>query len=205
MPDYSLRIDLSETDTVTMYYRIVAVEAVLRSEAEIANGLSPDITEEGTGAGEGNMLRVTYYIMNAEGGYENAQAQHGVIDVTSELLDAQTRAKLAELNVGKLASGEFIDFSVSYTEEHAYNRTVEMYIDEVVEILDKDGKAMSTVKVGSTVVYHYYVVIDGVKVEDQLVDKIEITKDLEGEAKDVADVLMGRSIGDIAKLWVERK
>ena len=197
LPDYTLSIEIPESGSVTKYYRITAVEAILRSEADVKAGLDPDITEVGTGAGEGTLYRVTYYLTDAEGNYETFQPRHGVIDVTSELIDEATRAKLSALNVGTIASGEFIDFSVTYTKENAVNRKIEMYITEIVEIVDADGKELEKVKNGATVVYHYYVVIDGNRIDDELVDKITVTDDLEGDLKDIADALRDRVRGDL--------
>ena len=183
LPTFSKQVKLGDKYT----YDIYAVEAILSD-----NG---DITAEGTAIGADDLIRVTY-IARKNGELVSVHDMHGVIDMSSELVPAEVKAKLTA--VGELS--EPARFEITYAKDNAVKRNIKMVVSDIVEVVDdkgnnadKDGNLLKVGK-GTSVFYHYYLVIDGKKFDEEYSDAIEITDSLTGDAKQVAEALMGKTI-----------
>ena len=177
LPSFARQVKLGDTYT----YDIYGIEAILSDSA--------DITEVGTAVGADDLIRVKY-VARKNGELISVFDMHGVIDMSSELIPDSVKAQLTEI-------GSYLDpvsFEVTYSETTAVKRNIKLVVSDIVEIVNSKGETVEKVAVGTSVMYHYYLVIDGVKQDEEYSDAIEITDSLTGDSKTVADALMGKTM-----------
>ena len=179
---YSKTLDLKD-GVSRIGYKIVAVESILTDKG--------DITEAGTPVGDNDLVKATYYLINDDGKLVSYNTLHAVIDLTSPCVPAEVVEALRGAKIGALP--EYLEFSVDYTAENSISRNISLHISEIIKITDKNEKDVKKAALGTTVIYRYYIMLDGVRTDGDYLDKITITEDLTGDAKIVADALIGQT------------
>ena len=145
-------IDFGEKDALTYAYKIYAIESIITDEVEII--------DEGTPVGDNNLLKITYsYTVDGQAVSEGYS--HALIDLNDERLPAETRAALKAAKIGCFDTT--VDFELEYTVDTAVKYNIEYVICDILEIYDKNGSPTTTITDTSSVVYRYYLVVDGVK------------------------------------------
>ena len=114
-------------------------------------------------------------------------------------IPTEVSSALRSAKIGELSSP--IKFSMDYTKETAARYDTQTVICDIIEIYDKNGKAMTKVTEDSEVLYRYYLVIDG-KVDDdihvaRLSPKAEDDTDY---IKQIRKALIGREISSNIEL-----
>lgn len=185
---YSKIVDISAANEYK--YTIVAIESIITETQEKS--------DTGTPVGDGKLLKITYNL-TVGGEAQSIYPMHGVIDISSELVPEAVRAALSAASVGTLSTP--VEFSIVYNGDNAVNREVKTIVSEIVKVTNAKGETVGKVEAGTTVLYHYYYTVDGKKLDDIYTNAIKITDDLTGEAKTVAEKLMGR--GQSSNLAIE--
>lgn len=192
----SKEIDFSKKDSARYDYTIHYIESVLSD------------TDEKTAIGtpvEGHDLVKVGYTLSIDGTPIITQyntIHHAVIDLRDERIPTDVRATLAAGSVGDLSRA--VSFSVDYTKDNAVEYGVKYVVSDILEIYDKDGRPASEVAEDSSVVYRYYLVVDGVKDEDVHVGSVSFA-DPENEDEDTKSLraaLVGKKIAYDLELTV---
>ena len=181
----SKAIDLKEKDTRKYSYYVVAIESIITDDAEF--------TENGTPVLDNDLLKITYYL-DIDGKEVSSLPYHAVIDLSSSGIPADAVDKFRTLKVGDLGDESF-GFTVDYTKKNSVNRNIKYVITEIMEIYDKDGKAITKIAEDSIVTYHYRFEIDGVLSEEEYSAAIDFSKDETEEGKKVKEKLIGKKRG----------
>ena len=196
LPSYTNSISFGEKDSVKYVYSIKSIEAIVTDRA--------DITEVGSSCADAKLVRVAYDL-TIDGKAASTETCHGVIDLESDKIPAETVAALRAANVGDLATR--VELTLDYTTENAYTRKVEMVITEITGIelaLNSTLEVLpETAEIGTVVVYRYYLIVDGVKIEGEGSDAIALTENMEGDAKKLYDALNGRKKGSGLEIKIE--
>ena len=139
----SRRVVFDGTDTLAYEYTVLRVDALLRDDAEITTGT----------VGADTQLKITYTCKKADDG--EAVTMQGILDLTASGLDADTKARISALAVGReLSAAEQVTFSYEYTKSNAATKSYDMIIDEIIAIFDNDGLVAKVTE--SSVVYCRY-------------------------------------------------
>ena len=179
----SKNVDFSKKSSVTYEYKIVAIESILTADSEI--------TEEGTRVGKNTLLKVTYET-KVDGVAIASFYEHAVIDLSDERIPEKARKSLSNASVGALTKP--VSFSYEYNTDSAVRYDVEYVICDVLEIYDKDGKAIEEVAADSQVIYRYYLVADGVRDEDVHVGTLTSVDPDDEDTKKIRAALLGNKI-----------
>lgn len=151
----SKTIDFGTSTVVKYEYTIHHIESILTDTDECS--------VEGTPVGDAKLLKIAYSL-KVDGVQIGKYLNHAVVDLTDDRIPAGTRAALAESSVGELKTP--IEFWVDYTEDNATRYDVEYVICDILEIYDKNGKEIVEVADDSSVVYRYYLVVNGERDDD---------------------------------------
>lgn len=179
----SKNIDFSKKSSVTYEYKIVAIESILTDDSEI--------TKEGTRVGKNTLLKVTYET-KVDGAMIATFYEHAVIDLTDDRIPEKARKSLSNASIGTLTKP--VSFSYEYNTDTAVRYDVEYVICDILEIYDKDGKAIDEVAADSQVVYRYYLVADGVRDEDVHVGTLTSVDPDDEDTKKIRAALLGKKI-----------
>lgn len=137
-----------EYEKVNYDYRINSIEAIITENGEIV--------DTGYTVGDNNLIKIGYSY-SVEGG--DVKSSYAVLDLSDELLDADTVSKLRAQKVGALT--ESIDFSVGYHDWNSKRREGKYIITDILEIFDKDGNVAEKVAEDSLVKYRYRFEVNG--------------------------------------------
>ncbi len=115
--------------------------------------------------------------------------------IPTEVSDALRSAKIGELSSP-------VRFSMDYTKETSVRYDIEYVICDILEIYDKDGRAATKVTDDSSVLYRYYLVIDGEIDNDIHVGSISLaeTENESTDVKKLREALVGKEISSNIKL-----
>ena len=145
-----------ENDQPVKYaYEISAIESIVTDGA--------DITAPGTVVGTNNLVRLMYKL-KINGVLVSNVPHHGVLDLSTASLDAGTVSAIRAASVGALAAP--ITLEVNYDTSNAITKNVKYVVDEIIEVYNEYGKAVSVVTEKCQVYYRYYFVVDGNTVMD---------------------------------------
>jgi len=185
---YSRTVDIAAAKEYK--YTIVAIESIITETQEIS--------DTGTPVGDGKLLKITYNL-TVGGEAQSLYLMHGVIDISSEKVPQPVRVALSAASVGELSAP--VEFSIAYNADNAVRREVKTIVSEIVKVTNEKGDTVGKVEKGTTVLYHYYHTVDGKRLDEIYTNAIKITDELSGEAKTVADKLMG--LGQSSNLEIE--
>ena len=196
LPSYTTSISFGEKESVKYVYSIKAIEAIVTDSA--------DINEVGSSCADAKLIRVAYNL-TIDGEAASSETCHGVIDLESAVIPAQTAAALRAEKVGELATR--VNLEIDYTPENAYTRKVEMVITEITGIeLASDSKLETlpeTAEIGTVVAYRYYIIVDGVRIDGDGSDAVPLTEGMEGDGKKLYDALVGKKKGANLDIRIE--
>ena len=196
LPSYTSVIEFGEKSSVKYVYSIKAIEAIVTDGA--------DVTLAGSSCADADLVRVAYDL-TIDGEPASLETCHGVIDLNSASIPQETVSALRAAKVGNLATR--VNLELNYTPENAYSRKVVMVITEITGIELAEDSEEETVPteaaVGTVVAYRYYIIVDGVRIEGEGSDAVKITADMKGDAKKLADALLGKKKGSGLDIRVE--
>lgn len=164
---------------ITYVYTVSAIESVIDGDGEH--------TAAGYSASGAKYIKVTY-TAKAGGVSLGDKPLHAVIRTDDEVLPESARTALLASSVGELSTP--IVFSVDYTVENSIARNI--VITEIITILDENNKALDKVVTGSSVMFRYKYEVNGVQLESEGTEVLEIKDGLTGQDKLIADALLGR-------------
>ena len=152
----------SEVESVTYNYTVTAIEAILDGG---------DNNAAATVVGDNNLIKVTY-TASSDGESITPAPYHAVIDLSSELIDAQAVAEFRAASIGTLQ--EPIEFSVTYDKEGIPNEQKhQLVVTKIISITDSEGKSVDTVSDGCIVEY-VFVLKSGDKDSEEYLDRIDL-------------------------------
>lgn len=196
LPSYSREVELGDEVADAYTYEIMSIEAILTAAA--------DNTEAGTVVSSGDKVKVSYklkkngeYVKEQIGSgdtatYGDVLTLHGVLDLSSELIPSEEKAKLVGKAVGAVSG---VSINMSYSSANTVKREVKLYIDEIIDIRSTENYAqtLDTVQVGATVSIRCYDVVDGVKDEKPRTVSINITENMTGTNANIKDAIIGKA------------
>ena len=177
----SKRLELLEGVSKTYTYTIYEVEAILTDGA--------DVTAAGTAVGAADRI-VVRYTLSVDGVARSIYPMHAVLDMSSAAIPAEVKSELTA--IGTVGGADGVSFSVQYSADTAIKREIKMIATDVIDIVDSNNKSVDKATNGTTVVYRYYLSLDGEKIAEDLSDAVEIKDGLTGEAKRIADLFRGK-------------
>ena len=186
-PTYSKNIEMENGKSKVYKYTVTAIESA------ITNGVE-NVTE-GTAVGGADSLKITYSL-TVGGESVSEYDMHGVIRLDSPMLDDSARSALSSANVGKLDTP--LDIEVVYDSTNATYREVQIVITEIIKIFDGENKDIETAGVGTKVMYRHKIRLDGVELPGDYTDAVEITEEMSGVSKNIADKLKGLKVGELS-------
>ncbi len=177
------RIEMTGGTSKPYTYTILAVEAILTDGA--------DSTADGTAVSPTDRI-VVKYNLSVDGTPVSIYPMHAVVDMSTSVIPADVKSKLAA--VGEVGSGSGVSFTVSYTAANAISKEIKMVLTDIVDIVDAASKSVDKIVDGTQVVYRYNLVLNGKVIAEDLSDAIQIKPDAEmqGEAKNIANLLRGK-------------
>lgn len=195
LPSYSREVDLDDEKADLYTYVIKSVDAILTS--------AEDNTAAGAAVASGDKIKVTYTlkingedvkeaILNEKGetvGYGSVIEFSGVLDLSSEFVPDGAKTDL----IGKTLGSVNVSFDKEYSKTGATKRTIELVIDEIINIRSTAdlNKTLDTVQVGATVFIRCYDKIDGKKSDTPYTLYVEITDEMSGKNAKIKEAIMG--------------
>lgn len=187
IPTSSSAVNFADGTADKYTYEIVSVEALITE-----NG--GDITAVGVEVGNNNIVKIGYNL-KVNGELVSEETFFGVIDISSELVSDEVESAIRAMKVGELSTP--YSFEVDYNENNSVTEKVDMLITDILEIVSSTdtGTKHEKVQLGSKVAVRYKLILNGEEVDgvDEFI--IEITENMEGDSKKVADAIMGKATG----------
>ena len=189
----SKAIDFGEKKSVKYEYTVYSVESFIDGDEEIISA--------GTPVGDAKLLKISYSL-KVDGKAIGKYRQHAIVDLDDTGIPAEVRTALSSAVIGELAAP--VSFSIDYTTDNAVRYDVEYVICDILEIYDKDGKAITEITADSSVVYRYYLVVDGERNDDIHVGSISLsaTEDESEDDKKIREALVGKGLVSDASISV---
>lgn len=183
VPVYTNMVDV---DTPVKYvYTIKSIDAILTDKEDCT-----DTSRLVTGT---DKIKVTYTLVK-DGKNVHDQKMTGILD----LKDAPDSLKneLKGKSVGVLA-GNGVSFERVYNKSNSLERKVDMIIERIISITDKDDvtEKLEKVENGAKVAISYYLVADGVRLDGTYEEYI-IVGDEKSSFKEMDEALMGKKVGN---------
>ncbi len=167
------------SDGVVYEYTVTAIESVITESGEIA--------AIGTAVGDEKYVKVKYTV-KIDGKSTSDVPQHAVINLDDGLVGDTAEEQIRAATVGELSSP--IVFEVEYTEENCVKRN--MLITEIITIRDKNDKTLKIAEPGSTVMYRFRYVVNGVMLDKYGTGTVVISDENEGQDAEISDALEGK-------------
>ena len=186
-PTYSKNVEMENGKSAAYKYTISAIESA------ITNGV--ENTTAGTPVGGADSVKITYSL-TIGGKVTSEYDMHGIIRLDAPILDDAARAVLSGATIGKLDTP--LDIEVVYDSTNATYREVEIIITEIIKIFDKNNVDVDVAGVGTKVMYRHKVRVDGIELTGDYTDAVEITENMSGVAKKIADKLAGKKVGKLS-------
>lgn len=168
-------------------YVIHSVESVLADDKEHFEG--------GYAVGNNNTIKVTYdYYFDGGDKPKNDEICHGIINISDMPEDIQSALKNASV-------GEDLDleFEITYNEQTAIERTIELYITEISIITKFTGTGAvqypEQIDENCIVTYSYKYVVDGSSVLREGTDTVDLSTITEGENLAIKNAIIGMKVG----------
>ncbi len=179
----SKRVELLEDGKSKGYtYTIYEIEAILTDGG--------DVVTEGAAVGATDRI-VVKYTVSVDGEQRSLYPMHAVIDLSSNTIPADVKSQLTA--VGTVGTDAGVSFTVQYDSQNSTAKQIQMIATDIIDIVDDNGKSVKTAVNGTTVVYRYYLSLNGVKIGEDT-DFIKIADNLTGEAKAVADKFRNKGV-----------
>lgn len=185
----SRRVVFDGQETLAYEYTVLRVDALLRDDAEITDGT----------VGTDTQLKITYTCKKA--GSDETVTMQGILDLTASGLDADTKARISTLPVGReLSAAEQVAFTYEYTKSNAATKSYDMIIDEIVAIFDNDVMAPKVTE--TSVVYCRYHYKRGNEVTAPTLGTLDLGSATGEYRERLLAALLDKSTGDNLDLFV---
>lgn len=186
-PTYSKTVELTDGKSAVYKYTVTAIEAAITDGVETV--------AEGADVAGADSLKITYRL-TVDGKSVSEYDMHGIVRLDAAIIDDGARAALTGAKIGKLDTP--LDIEVVYDETNSVFREVQVVITDIIKIFDENNVDVAVAGVGTKVMYRHKLIIDGVEVDGEYTDAVEITENMTGVAKTIADHLKGKKVGELS-------